>query len=54
MKLHNHLASFETPPVGAPQDEELLWVPPTMLLILRSAAAPAEARLEGRTAAMQS
>jgi hypothetical protein len=48
--LHNGLASFETRPLGAPQDEGKAWIASRKLLILRR---PQSGRLEGRTAPIQ-
>jgi hypothetical protein len=48
--LHSSHASFETRPMGAPQDEEGWWMALKKVLILRS---PRRGRLEGRNSAIQ-
>jgi hypothetical protein len=46
-------ASFETPVLPAPQDEETWSMPSITYLMLRSAEATAEARLEARATELQ-
>jgi hypothetical protein len=48
--LHKPFASFETPPVAAPQDEGAIGLQDTIILMLRSAF---WARLEARTSSKQ-